>query len=118
MGSPFLKVETFEGPRQEVITDVRVGSYDKPVLYLASGDRLSLNATNVRVLVGAYGRDSRDWSGKVVELRLGKTQYKGVAQDSILVKPISPVLPLEQRRKPEPEPAESIATDLDDEVIF
>jgi hypothetical protein len=119
MGSAFIKLEEFEGPRQEKIADVRIGDFDKLVLHLDSGDRLSLNATNTKTLARAYGRDSRDWQGKVVELFIGQTKFKGAMQDSILVRPISPPLPVEQRRAPEPtvEPV-TTAADIDDEIIF
>ena len=78
------------GPRRDVIVGVTIGNYDKPVLELQSGDRLSANKTNVRALVTAYGDDSDSWIGKEIELYAGQTTYNGDTQDSVLVKPSSP----------------------------
>jgi hypothetical protein len=120
MGSAFLRLEEFEGRRQDKIASVRVGDYDKLVLHLESGDRLSLNASNTKTLARAYGRDGRDWHGREIELFVGQVKFKGQMQDSILVRPISPPLPLEQRRVPEPEPVDpiTVAADLNDEIPF
>jgi len=41
-------------------------------------------------LVRAYGWDSDKWIGKVVELYAGETTFEKQAQQSVLVKPISP----------------------------
>jgi hypothetical protein len=92
---------------------------EKLDLHLEDGDKLSLNATNVKTLARNYGRDSRDWVGRDVELYIGKVEWKGEEQDSVLVRPISAPISAEKRRTPEPghEPA-STARELDDEIPF
>jgi hypothetical protein len=93
-GSSFLKVEDVrDSTRQDQIVDVTIGDFDKPVLQLASGDKLSLNATNTKALNRAYGWDSAGWSGKTIELYIGQVEFKGQEQDSVLVRPISPPVP-------------------------
>jgi hypothetical protein len=125
MGSAFLKVEDIRNAHREVrIKNCEPGQFDKLDLTFDDGDKLSLNTTNVRTLARAFGRDDRDWLGKTVELYIGKTEYGGEEQDSILVRPISP--PAAEKRSPdEPDAAASkpaaprrFATDLDDEIPF
>jgi hypothetical protein len=76
-----------------------------------------LNQTNVRILIRAYGPESRDWIGREIELYIGPTTYRGQVQDSILVKPISPSIPLSERKpmmpaKSAPKPP------IDDDIPF
>jgi hypothetical protein len=97
-GSVFRKPEDEdlrEGPVQVVITAVSEGQFEKPVLDFDDGTRLSINSTNNRVLMKAYGFDSDAWVGKTIELTLGEIEYQGKMQASILVKPISP--PIEKK---------------------
>jgi hypothetical protein len=120
MGSTFLKVEDIRsGPRQVRIKDCRLGQFEKLDLHLEDGDKLSLNATNVKILARAYGRDSRGWVGQTIELFIGKTEYRGEEQDSVLVRPVSPPIAAEKRGSPEPSsgPASS-SRELDDEIPF
>ena len=109
-GCVFLKVEDIRvsGPIRVRITDVSEGQFGKPDLTFHDRTQLSLNVTNVRVLVRAYGMDSDDWLDKEVELEVGEIQYQGKPQDIILLKPISP--PIENKAPPKP--------DLDDEIPF
>ena len=110
LGSVFLKVEGMRasGPIRVRITGVSEGRFGKPDLTFHDRTQLSLNVTNVRVLVRAYGMDSDDWLDKEVELEVGEIQYQGKPQDIILLKPISP--PIENKAPPKP--------DLDDEIPF
>ena len=110
LGSVFLKVGGIRasGPIRVRITDVSEGQFGKPDLTFHDRTQLSLNVTNVRVLVRAYGMDSDDWLDKEVELEVGEIQYQGKLQDIILLKPISP--PMENKAPPKP--------DLDDEIPF
>jgi len=110
MGNVFLKVDDVKasGPIQVRITDISEGRFGKPDLTFHDRTQLSLNVTNVRVLVRAYGMDSDDWLDKEVELEVGEIQYQGKPQDIILLKPISP--PIENKAPPKP--------DLDDEIPF
>jgi hypothetical protein len=94
-GSSFITVKTLRaGPRQEVIVSVEPGKYDKPVATFESGDKLSLNKTNVRALIDAYGEESRDWVGCIIELSIGPAKYNGDQIESVVAKPVSPPKPL------------------------
>lgn len=71
-GKAFVKVDDVrEGPLAVRIAAVEPGSYDKPNLIFETCEALSLNATNSRILVRAYGPDSDDWLGKDIQLELG-----------------------------------------------
>ncbi len=90
-GENFVKVnDVRDGSMEGKIAGVREGKYGKPDLILASGDVLSLNVTNNKTLIRAYGSNSDDWVGKEVELFLGKIPFNGVDNDAVLVKAISP----------------------------
>lgn len=114
----FLKVEHLaDGPRRAVIASVRPGKFERPDCQFQDDTILSLNATNVRLLANAWGTESGDWVGKEVELYVGKTTYQGASRDSVLVKPISPPIPLHERTKPAPRPPAGRAP-MDDEIPF
>jgi hypothetical protein len=128
-GSTFLKVDDLrKASRKERIAVVNIGKYDKPDLVFESGKKFSLNATNVEMLINAYGSESDDWVGHVIELHLGQIKYKGDQQDAVLVRPISrserEAKQLEPvQRKPDLPPASSgtrgsDGRDMDDEIPF
>jgi hypothetical protein len=122
-GNAFLKVDDVrDGPLQERIAGVVMGRFDKPDLIFESGDRLSLNATNNKTLIKAYGADSDDWIGHMVELFLGEIEYQGKPQAAILVRPVSEA---ESDEQPATEPAKrkkpakkSPGGEFDDEIQF
>jgi hypothetical protein len=94
-GSAFLKLDDVRGaPRRERVASVSEGKFGKPVLVFESGARLSLNVTNNRVLVRAFGDESDGWVGCDLDLRLGKVEVQGELKEIVLVEPISPKLPL------------------------
>ena len=96
-----------DGPRQEKIVSIEPGKYDKPVATFESGDRLSLHKTNVRTLMKAYGEDSLDSVGCIIELSIGPAKFNGDPIESVMVKPISPPKPVEAQtpapKKPGPD---------------
>jgi hypothetical protein len=106
-GAAFLKVGDVKvnGPIQVVIADIVLGTYGKPDVTFTDGTKLSLNATNNKILCQAYGTESDDWIGKEIELSLGEIEYQGKPQEAVLVKPISP-----PKRKP--------GGDMEDEIAF
>ena len=90
-GRTFIKPDNVrEKPIREIIADVSKGKFDKLELTFESGDVLSLNGTNTKILRRAYGRDSDALIGKEIELFLGKITFNGVDNDAVLVKAISP----------------------------
>jgi hypothetical protein len=117
-GAVFLKVDDVKasGPIVVKIVGIAEGQYEKPNLTFANGTMLSVNATNGRTLMRAYGSESNDWIGKEIELSIGKTQFQGEAQDSIMMKPISPPI---QIKKPKPSlVAAALEQDLNDDFPF
>ena len=92
-------------PSRETIADVRKGDFDRPVLVFESGALLTLNKTNTRTLIHAYGKDPRNWIGLIVEVFAGETTFQGNTKKSVLIRPIS--------LKPT-----NVAQVLDDEIPF
>jgi hypothetical protein len=101
----FLRVDDLKesGPIRVRITNISEGQYGKLDVTLDDGDKLSINQTNNRTLVKAYGRETDDWLGMEIELYLGEVKFKGKPQEAILVKPISPTI--ENNAPPRPVPA-------------
>ena len=90
-GTTFIKVaDVRNGPLPMQIAAVREGKYEKPDLVFESGEALSVNSTNNRTLMRAYGSNSDQWVGKDIELTLGQIKFQGEWQDAVIVKPISP----------------------------
>jgi hypothetical protein len=90
-GEHFYKVaDVKDGPVHERIAGVREGKFGKPDLIFESGSIISLNPTNVTVLVRAYGDESNDWIANEVELSLGEVEYQGATQETVKVRPITP----------------------------
>ena len=111
-GSSFIKVADVEdGPIPMQIAVVREGKFGKPELIGKTGDVFSVNATNNKTLVRAYGKNSDAWVGKEIELHLGEIEYQGEKHPAVLILPISPPL------KPKPEaPTSTPKPDFDDEI--
>jgi hypothetical protein len=119
-GDVCLRVEDIResGPKQVKIEGIEEGRYEKPVAAFNDGTSLALNQTNVRTLVRPYGRESSNWIGQVIELYIGPTKYQGLVQDSILVKPISPPIPLSKREPLKPVKPAPNSDPLDDDIPF
>ena len=117
-GAAFLKVGDVKvnGPIRVTIVDVQVGKYGKPDLTFDDGSKLSLNATNNRILCRAYGMESADWISKEIELSLGEIEYQGKPQEAVIVNPISP--PIEVGKRTPPKPGNSSDGEINDEVPF
>jgi hypothetical protein len=99
-GATFIKVaDVSDGPLQLQIAVIKEGKYDKPNVVFETGETLSLNATNNKTLIRAYGADSKDWVGKDVELTLGQVEFQAKLQDAVIVKPISPALAATDKQK-------------------
>jgi hypothetical protein len=108
-GSAFVKItDLADGPLRKTIAKVEIGQYGRPVLTFTDHSRLSVNVTNNKVLVRAFGNDDEAWLGQKVELYAGKAKYQDGETDSVLVRPFSP--PAAAIRKPQ--------WDSDDEIPF
>jgi hypothetical protein len=120
-GSAFISVDDLrDGPRQETIAAVALGKFDRPNVTFETGDQFSLNKTNTRTLINAYGPNSQDWIGKTIELCLGTATYNNEDRESVVVRPISP--PLTPASKPveaqTPAPSSPPKPELDDEIPY
>jgi hypothetical protein len=116
--STFIGVEDLRGgPREETIVSVAEGKFDKPVATFKSGDKFTLNTTNVNTLIKAYGLNDEDWIGCTIELSIGTAKYNGKEQESVVVGPVTPPKPLETRT-PVPKQPPVRKPDLDDEIPF
>jgi hypothetical protein len=111
-GSQFVKcADVSSGPIREKIAGVEVGKFDKPNLLFESGGKFSVNATNARTLIRAFGRDSESWVGHEVELFLGAIEYQGKDQEAVLLRAI---LVAETGKSPSPKKATKAKPDFDD----
>jgi hypothetical protein len=111
--SAFIGVENLrDGPRQETIAAVALGKFDRPTVTFESGDQFSLNKTNTRILIKAYGPNSKDWTGKTIELFIGTATYNKEERESVVVRPISPA---KQPEAPTPAPPKA---DMNDDIPF
>jgi hypothetical protein len=108
-----------EGPLQAVIDHTEEGKFGKLNLVFEDSTAASLNATNSRALVRAYGPETDAWSGNVVELSAGEIEYQGKMQPSILIKAISaPVARAATTTGKQAVPAGSSNGDMDDDIPF
>jgi hypothetical protein len=78
-----------DGSRREKIVDVVEGKYEKPNLVFEGGDMASVNTTNGRVLMRAFGPETTSWHGREVELYIGPLEYQGGTQDGVRIRPIA-----------------------------
>ena len=104
-----------------------MGKYSKPDLIFENGDRLGLSATNAETLSDAYGWESENWAGHLVELNVGQGQFEGESVDMVLIKPLSKAEGDEQpttteppvRKTPNKPPSEQKSGGgIDDEIPF
>jgi hypothetical protein len=111
-GKSFIKVDDVRPHSiKGKITFAKEGQFNKPDLYLHTGDILSLNTTNVKALIRAFGSESKDWTGKWVELYLGTVRYQGADNESVLVRPL---VEDEPAAKPQPKQATGDGKPSDD----
>jgi hypothetical protein len=90
MAKGFIKPDDVRTPRQERIVNVYVSDrFDCVVIDLESGDQLSLNPFTTRMLGKAYGTESDNWLGHVIELSYGTYKKDNEDKDTIVVKPVS-----------------------------
>jgi hypothetical protein len=112
----FIKPEDLaSGPQHKTIMAIEEGRYDKPVVTFEDGARLSLNGTNVSVLIDAFGSaEDQDWIGQRIELYPGTLRYNGNDNAAVMVRALNRV-PAAARTPPKPQPRRD---DPDDEIPF
>ena len=90
--SKYVSTDDIKAPVRCTISGVlmeQVGEGQKPVCYFKGGDKgLVLNKTNGIVMADAFGDDTDDWVGKVIELRVEPTMFKGKPDTGTRVYPI------------------------------
>jgi hypothetical protein len=103
-GSTFVKVaDVRSGQMQEKIASVEIGQFGKPDITFESGAKLSINATNNKTLMRAFGTDSDGWIGHVVELYLGEIDYQGKPQEAVLLRAVDGSTSRKKPSKPAPD---------------
>jgi len=117
-GASFIGLDDVQGgPIRGTIAAVEHGSFDKPVITLASGAKCSLNKTSVGTLIEEWGEESDDWIGEKVEFYAGTIPFQGVDKDAVLARAL-PREPGEKKRIP-PKPRKTGPVgNMDDEVRF
>jgi hypothetical protein len=123
-GSSFFKADELKDqpPVQLRIFIVEIGKYNRPNITFESGRKFSVNTTNNKTLVEAYGRDSDNWIGHVIELFVVDGVFEGEPQKQIKVRPISKSehygeankQPGPVRQKPVPPPAPKSLDNMDE----
>ena len=125
--SGFIKPDHVrDGRRQErIIAVLESQKYTRLELELESGDQFSLNAANTKALQKAYGVESDDWLGHVIELSLG--HYKDWKTDppeekeTVVLRPISVRQPSPDNggtKALQPMPRPSSRDDLSDDIPY
>jgi hypothetical protein len=90
VGSAFLSLKDVQdGPVRGKITAVEPGNYGRPVVTFTNGLKFSLNTTNNRTLMNAFGEESDDWVGEEIELYAGETRYQGALTPSVLARALA-----------------------------
>ena len=109
--SNYLKAADVDEPTRARITGVKMadlGDGEKPVIEFEAENELpasamALNKTNTNTLIAAYGWDSDDWVGKVVQIFATETNFQGRMVDALRLK-----APKRQPEKEEPGPDDDI----------
>jgi hypothetical protein len=113
-GEQFIRVDDVrDGPISVQVALIKEGKFDKPDMIFETGEILSLNATNTKILVRAYGPDSEAWIGKQIDLALGQVEFQKKLQDAVIVKPISPPIATTEKAA-----AAAKMTEMNDEIPF
>jgi hypothetical protein len=89
---PIMADDVRDGPRVEKIVAVYISEkFDVPVLELESGDTFMAWPNNGRKLAKAYGYESNDWVGHVIQLELGSyvDRKTGETKETVDLTPIS-----------------------------
>ena len=119
-GAGFITFETVRGQAlRETIAEVTLGQYGKPVLTFANGKMVSVNATNAKALIKAFGTESDGWIGQRIELRAGSIKFKGLDTDVVLIAPLDAALRAgKATKRPAAKTGPTLAEEMNDEVPF
>jgi hypothetical protein len=126
---PIMADDVRDGPRIERIISVYISEkHDVPVLELESGDTFMAWPSNGRKLARAYGFNSDDWRGHVIQLELGSYVDKktGETKETVDLTPISSrdgnagdgPQRIDPGKLPAPLKKHALKEDLDDSIPF
>lgn len=104
-----------DGPQQKEIDRVEEGKYNKLNLIFTDNCAVSLNATNSRALVKAFGSETDEWPGRSVELAAGELKYDGKLNPAILITALESAPVEKPAAKPKPRGA---GRDINDGIPF
>lgn len=118
-GPHYIKVDDVrDEPIEDRIAGIKEGKYGKPDLFLESGDVLSLNSTNNKTLMKAYGKNSDQWIAKTIRLFLGEIEYQGAPHEAVIVEPISPSIKKKKETKDTDGKSAPEKPDMNHEIPF
>ncbi len=80
--SAYLKAADLAGKKVKIRMDrvemEDIGGDHKPVLYFVGTDKkMVINKTNANEIIDAYGDDTDDWHGKLIELYEARVDFQG-----------------------------------------
>jgi hypothetical protein len=130
--SGFIKPDNVrDGPLLAHIVNVFISEkFNRPVLELDTGEQFTVNTTNNRVLVKAYGPKSEDWIGHQIKLALGHykdwTKDPPVDAETVTLEAVTPrqgaagngAHRIDPAQLPAPIKKHTLEEDLDDEIPF
>jgi hypothetical protein len=105
----FIKLEDVSaGPLCKLIASIDEGQFGKPVITFSDGTKFSLNKTNTRALIRAFGTEDHEaWLDREIVLYAGKVKISGEPTDLVLAK-----LPDDEK------PASTPDSDMNDSIPF
>lgn len=100
-GEQFIRVDDVrDGPISLQIAMVKEGKFDKPDMIFKTGEILSLNSTNTKILVRAYGRIAMPGSTRRSSSGSDKSNSRRSFRTRWLSNRYRRRLPLPRRRQP------------------
>lgn len=96
-----------------------VGDDHKPVLYFQGAKKgLVLNKINSASIASAYGTETDNWSGKLIEVYPDMTIFGGKPTPCIRVRPVRSEAPAPMPQQAATPPQYATSAQLDDEIPF
>lgn len=86
--SVFVSLADVKNPIRKKIAGLEKGKWDKPNLIFSDGKRLSLNATNRKVLLAEVGDTEDELIGSVVELYHGEFDTQKGKEPGVALRPV------------------------------
>lgn len=117
-GSSFINIDSVREPLRLRIASVGMGQWDKPNIIFETGEKFSVNATNNRILVRAFGADSDDWLGHTIELYEGVGEFNGESKPMVRIRTVTEQSETDfgAKKPADKPPKEKKRGDLDDEI--